>query len=81
MKKLTVLLLVVMMVLPMAACGGSKSDNSFAGTYTLYAMDYEDGVIVLAEELFEGESYVTINKDGSAIMCLEGDEANVTWKA
>ena len=80
MKKLTVLLLVLMTVLTLCSCGGAKEDTSIYGTYTLYAMDYDEGIIVQTADLFDGESFVTI-KSGGAVINLEGDESNVTWKA
>ena len=81
MKKITALALAVILTLGLCACGGSKADESMYGTYTLYAMDYDEKNIVLAEELFDGESYITLKSGGAAEICLEGDVSNVKWKA
>ena len=83
MKNLIALLLSVLLAASLCACGssggGSTADTPVYGTYTLYAMDYNDGYTVLAEDLFDGESYVTLNEGGSAEICLEGDKSEVTW--
>ena len=81
MKKITAVLLALLLMLSLCACGGSKEDQSLLGTYPLYAMEYEKGTNVLASELFDGESYITLKSGGSAEFCLEGDVANVKWKA
>ena len=69
MKKITALVLALLLAVSLCACGGSKEDQSMLGTYTLYAMEYEKGTNVLASELFDGESYVTLKSGGSAEMC------------
>lgn len=81
MKKTTAFVLAVLMVLSLGACGVTGADKSMLGTYRLYAMDYDEDTIIFADELFEGENYVTIQSGGKAEMCLEDDKANVTWKA
>lgn len=81
MKKITALALALLLALSLCACGGAKEDQSLLGTYTLYAMEYEKGTNVLASEVFDGESYINLKSGGSAEFCLEGDVANVKWKA
>lgn len=82
MKKALAALLALLMVLSLAACGGSggKEDQSMLGTYTLYAMDYDENTAILASELFEGSNYITLKSGGAAEMCLENDVSNVKWK-
>lgn len=81
MRKITAIGLTLVLLLSLCACGGASSENaSVLGTYTLYAMDYDENTIILASELFEGESYVTLKSGGMAEMCMEGDRATVTWK-
>ena len=62
MKRITALVLALLMVLALCACGASKEDEAMLGTYTLYAMDYDEKSIVLADELFDGESYITLKR-------------------
>jgi len=82
MKKLIALALALVLVLSLGACGGSSgADESMLGAYTLYAMEYEKGANVLASELFDGESYIKLKSGGAAEFCMEGDVANVKWKA
>ena len=81
MKRITALVLALLMVLALCACGASKEDEAMLGTYTLYAMDYDEKSIVLADGLFDGESYITLKRGGAAEMCMEGDVANIKWKA
>lgn len=78
MKKLTALVLALLLALSLGACG-AKEDSSLYGTYDLYALDYENSVL-LAGEFFSGENYITLKSGGSAEMCLENDKANVRWK-
>ncbi|MDO4845332.1 MAG: hypothetical protein Q3977_01830 [Oscillospiraceae bacterium] len=81
MKKITALVLALLLTLSLCACGGSGSDSSMLGTYTLYAMNYDETHVVLAKDLFSGKNYVTLKSGGAAEMALEDDVANVTWKA
>lgn len=83
MKKATALALALILALSLCACGSSstKEDPSLLGTYKLYAMDYDENTTLLAGELFEGESYITLKSGGAAEFCMEDDVANVKWKA
>ena len=83
MKKTLALFLALLLALSLCACGGSsaEADPSQLGTYTLYAMDYDEKSIVLADELFDGENYITLGSGGKAEMCLESEKANIKWKA
>ncbi len=82
MKRIAALALALILTLTLCACGGSGGDTTDAmlGTYTLYAMDYEDGKIVQTEGLFDGENYITLKKGGAAEICLEDDKSDVKWK-
>ena len=77
MKKMIAFVLASLMLLGCMACGNGKNDMT--GTYTLYAMDL-DGAVVLTDELFEGENYVTLKSSGSAVICMENDKSSVKWK-
>ncbi len=81
MKKTIALALALVMLFALCACGSAKEDQSLLGTYTLYAMDYDESTTILASELFDGKNYVTLKSGGSAEFCMEDDVANVKWKA
>lgn len=80
MRKLTAIALALILTLALSACGAPKGPD-LTGTYTLYAMDYDEDTTLLASELFDGESYITLKSGGSAEFCMEDDVANVKWKA
>ena len=79
MKRITAIALVLIMVLCLVSCG-SSGDASVNGTYKLYALDYDEGHAVFADEFFSGENYVLLKDGGKAEMCLEDDVADATWK-
>ena len=85
MKRIIALFLTLCLALALCACGSSSSspaaDTSMLGTYTLYAMDYDENTIVLTDELFDGENYLTLKSGGAAEICLEDDKSDVKWKA
>ena len=82
MKRITALILSLCLALALCACGGSApEDTSMLGTYTLYAMDYDENTIVRTEALFDGENYITLKSGGAAEICLENDKSDVKWKA
>ena len=79
--KLTALVLALLLAVTLCACGSDQGESSGVyGTYKLYAMDYDESHIVLADDFFEGESYVELKLGGTAKMCLEGETADVKWK-
>ena len=79
MKRITAIALVLIIVLCLVSCATS-GDGSVSGTYKLYALDYDEGHAVLADEFFSGENYVLLKDGGKAEMCLEDDVADATWK-
>jgi hypothetical protein len=77
MKKIIALLLAVVMLLSLAACGGEPDPN--AGKY-LGVRGEMNGVILTMEELYPGESYLELKDGGKGKLVLEGDAFNITWK-
>lgn len=82
MKRMTALILALLLAFTLCACGSSADPNeAMYGTYTLYAMDYDESTVVLTDELFDGENYITLKSGGAADICLEDEVSAVTWKA
>ena len=82
MKRIIAITLTLLLALGLCACGGAEDANKgMYGTYTLYAMDYDEHNVMLAEDFFEGQNYITLKSGGSAVMCLEDEKADVKWKA
>lgn len=79
MKKLIALMMAAVLVLALCACGAPE-DESLYGKYTLYAMDYED-VVLMADELFENENYIELSKGGKCVYMMDGEAANIKWKS
>ena len=65
MKRITAIALVLIIVLFLVSCA-SSGDGSVSGTYKLYALDYDEGHAVLADEFFSGENYVLLKDGGKA---------------
>ena len=81
MKRITALALALLLMLSLCSCGASEEEKSMLGTYTLYAMDYDENNIVFTDELFDGENYITLKSGGTAEICLEDDKNTVEWNA
>lgn len=77
MKKITALLLAVVMLLSLAACGGGEPDPN-AGIYQGIRGEM-DGIVLTMEELFPGESYLELKNGGKAELVLEGDKISGKW--
>lgn len=77
MKKIIALLLAVVMLLCLAACGGGEPDPN-AGIY-LGIRGEMDGIVLTMEELYPGESYLELKNGGKAELVLEGDKINGKW--
>ncbi len=71
MKKRIAFFLALLVLFSLCACGEADSGAAFLGTYTLFAMDYDEDHIVFTDGLFEGSSYITLKSGGAAEICLE----------
>ncbi len=83
MKRTIAAILSILLSLSLCACrgGGGGADDALPGTYTLYAMDYDEDHIVLTDQLFEGENYITLKSGGTGELCFEDETDSITWKA
>lgn len=77
MKKIIALLLAVVMLLSLAACGGGEPDPN-AGIYQGIRGEM-DGIVLTMEELYPGESYLELKNGGKAELVLEGDKISGKW--
>lgn len=66
--------LIACMMVTLAGCGT-------AGHYTLKEMSY-GGITVSAEdaELDPDENYIDMNANGTAVLCMDGEETDMEWK-
>ena len=64
MKKIIALLLVIVMLLSLTACGGGEPDPN-AGVYQGVRGEM-DGIVLTMEELYPGESYLELKDGGKA---------------
>ena len=79
MKKFAAILLAVMMLFALTACGGSSEPaDPNCGTYTLTSAEMM-GISMAPEEVFTGESYLELRDGGDASLTLDGDTVPATW--
>lgn len=80
MKKIIYMIIAALMAgVILTACGGGKEDSSLYGEYKLYAAE-EEGMCLLASEIFEEEGSLILEKGGKGTMAV-GDKVNVKWIA
>ena len=77
-NKIPVLLMVLVLIFSLAACG-----NEYVGTYkcTNVSMEVEGETTSLdAAEVFDEDIVITLKDDGNAKVNLAGEEVEGTWK-
>ncbi len=84
MKKITALLLVLVMVLALTACGESKEINPDAvGVYTLKSITENEETQDLEEmgvaELMAATFSLVLNEDGTGTMLIDGETYTIKW--
>ena len=78
MKRWTVTLLVLAMMLSMAACGGTKYDEALMGVYTCYAVETL-GVQMPDEEVLTDTATMELKQGGKGKIHLEGEDGAFTY--
>ncbi len=76
MKKLSAILLSVIMVLSLAACGGGRADDAYIGNWISVA-GTAMGVTLTGDDI-AGFGLV-LEKGGKGSMSVDGDSANIKW--
>ena len=76
MKKLFAILLTLVMLLSLAACGGEPDPNAgvyrgVSATALGFTMDIED--------VYEGETWIELKNGGKGTIALGGDESPIKW--
>lgn len=79
MKKALAIVLSLMMILSLAACGGSKSEDPNLGIYkgTTAEMFGEESDITEIYDL--GDNLIELKADGKGTLTLDGEEMPMTW--
>lgn len=78
MKRWTAMVLVLVMVLTMAACGGAKYDEALMGVYTCYAVETL-GVQMPDEEVLTDTATMELKQGGKGKIHLEGEDGAFTY--
>ena len=78
MKKLIAILLTLVMLLSLAACGGETAEDPNAGKYlgtTAKAL----GMTMPMTDIYEGETWLELKSGGKGTIMLDGDSFSMKW--
>lgn len=79
MKRMIAAVLVLVLVLSLAACGGKDKDDPNLGKY--YGTTVEAlGTTMDMSEIYEGECYIELKSGNKCVMTVDGDAADGEWK-
>lgn len=79
MKKIFSLALALLMLIGLAACGSSAPADPALGKYCGDQMDMM-GWMSMDEFFSEGENYLELKTGGKGVVCINGDDIDITWK-
>ena len=77
MKKQTILMLAVVLVFLLSACGAKEENNPNLGKYLgdqINILEWTD-----MSEIYPGENYIELKSGGKGDFCLEGDSMSMEW--
>ena len=82
MRKLTALLLALVMALTLAACGGkgASKTNPAVGKYIGETVLSFDKWVPMDDIYDLGENYIELKEDGTGCFMLDGDPTEIDWK-
>ncbi|MGM9554711.1 MAG: hypothetical protein ACI3V2_10425 [Faecousia sp.] len=80
MKKNIALLLVLVMVFTLTACGGGKDNDANLGKYVGATVEVFGEDVNISEIYAEGENYIELRSGGKCVFTLDGDSASGKWK-
>ena len=77
MKKLIAMILVLVMMVSLVACGGEPDPN--AGVYQAVSATAL-GITMDIEDVYEGETWIELKNGGKGKICLDGQEFSLKWE-
>lgn len=80
MKKCLSVILVLLMVLGLCACGNAASDDPNVGLYTCTTVEML-GMGFAAQEIFESGATLELKSNGKGTMNIDGTKGSVKWSA
>ena len=81
-RKLTAILLSLVLALSLAACGGDGGEAKGTGVEGRYEGDQVNllGWQPVSEVYEEGDNYIDLKAGGKGDFCIDGDSMKITWK-
>ncbi len=78
MKKLTIIVLSLIMIFSLASCGKNMKDSPYVGTWKATTASYS-GIEMSVENLLGGEMTFELKDNGKCTMNIAGEKASGKW--